>query len=74
MSLLRYLYFFSDFFDPNFAYRFMMMAGTVSSIMKHNGTRVQIDTGKKVVYKGVQKGYLYFLMSILSQILPTIGL
>ena len=51
-----------------------MMAGTVSSIMGHNRTRVQIDTGKKGVYKGVQKGSLYFLMSILSQILPTIGL
>ena len=51
-----------------------MMAGTVSSIMEHNGTRVQIDTGKKGVYKGVQKGSLYFLMSILSQILATRGL
>ena len=51
-----------------------MMAETVCSIMGHNGSRVVSDTGKKGVYKGVQKGSLYFLKSILSQILPIIDL
>ena len=40
-----------------------MMAETVCSIMGHNGSRVVSDTGKKGVYKGVQKGSLYYLKS-----------
>ena len=45
------LYFFQDYFEPIFAYRFKIMGRTVSSIMGHKRFKVQIDNGKKVYIK-----------------------